>query len=107
MLLRSPSPEIRQSPISKKLLLQEFLSEVGRLEQGVEEMRVEGAEDSKFNIYEAFRYFDREGRGKVYMRDIRIGLADLDYISTDSDIALLLKRFDRDGDGALRFSEFS
>lgn len=59
-----------------------------------------------FNLIDAFRILDPNGKGSVSSGDIGKGLQFLSINSTQSELNAFLKRFDKDGDRLLRYSEF-
>jgi len=60
-----------------------------------------------FNIYDAFRIFDLDSRGWISLVDLRVGLNDIGIYPDSEELALFFKRYDKDDDGRLRFTEFS
>ena len=60
-----------------------------------------------FNLLDAFRIFDKKGRGYVSKLEFELALNDLGIFPTKDEMYLFFKRFDKDADGLLRFSEFS
>lgn len=59
-----------------------------------------------FNLFDAFKIFDVKQLGYITLSDIKITLADLGLLATYDEVELFLKRYDKDRDGKLRFSEF-
>ena len=84
---------------------------IAKLEHQIEQKKVELASQPRFNIYETFRFFDKEGRGVIHLSDLRRGLTalslELSQSLSDPSLSALFKTFDKDGDGGLKFSEFS
>jgi hypothetical protein len=58
-------------------------------------------------LLDAFRIFDRKGRGYVSKLEFELNLNDLGIFPTKDEMYLFFKRFDKDLDGLLRFSEFT
>jgi len=54
--------------------LLELIRNIAKLECQIEQKKVELASQPRFNIYETFRFFDKEGRGVIYLADLRRGL---------------------------------
>lgn len=59
-----------------------------------------------FNLIDAFRIFDLKGLGSATLSDLRNGLKELGLQATEQELILFMKRFDKDGDDKLRYSEF-
>ncbi|CDW82573.1 ef hand family protein [Stylonychia lemnae] len=88
--------------------LLDYLLKVVNTESSIEEKREQCAQQTQFNLYETFRYFDVFSRGYIYAKDVLKGMHELGLKeTTDDDIMLLYKRYDTDQDGTIRFSEFS
>merc|ERR1712137_485548 len=57
--------------------------------------------------WQAFRIFDRDGNGKICMKEIAAVLGDQDVQNTAAvDMAQILKDIDTNGDGEIDFQEF-
>ena len=77
-----------------------------RLYAKLEELKVEAAEEHRFNLHEIFRFFDKDARGEIYVRDIRKGLDELgqEFRNFDEqDLRLLVKGLERERKGCLTF----
>lgn len=59
-----------------------------------------------FNLIDAFRIFDVEGKGWISVAEIKEGLSLFNLYASTEDIQLYMKRYDKDEDGRLRYSEF-
>jgi len=59
-----------------------------------------------FNLVDAFRIFNLDGLGVASIADLRSGLARLGLQVSEQELSLFVKRFDKDGDGKLRYVEF-
>jgi hypothetical protein len=57
-------------------------------------------------MIDAFRIFDPNGIGVATVSDFRNGLNELGLSVSDQELVLFMKRFDKDGDDKLRYSEF-
>lgn len=57
-------------------------------------------------MIDAFRVFDTDGKGWITIDEIKDGLNCYGVFISDEDIELYLKRYDKDEDGKLRYSEF-
>lgn len=59
-----------------------------------------------FNLHDAFNYFDKYNSGYFYRIDFEQGLDRLGIYGPRNEINLWFKRYDANGDGKIRFSEF-
>ena len=55
---------------------------------------------------DAFRLFDFDGKGWATASEIQTGLEELGVFQSRDDIYLFVRRFDKDNDGRLRYSDF-
>ena len=83
-----------------------MLDEQANLDKEVERAKENMASQPDFNVYDAFRMFDIDGRGSVNATDVRYGLADIGVHVEQEDARLFVERYDKDGDGRLDFREF-
>ena len=60
----------------------------------------------EFNLIDAFRLLDPHGRGSVSKHDLAINLQRLGIEPTNAELTVFMKRFDKDNDSMLRYSEF-
>ena len=60
-----------------------------------------------FNLFDAFRVFDKYQSGFLTLSDLRFGLNDIGVFPSYQELELFFQRYDTDKDGRLRFSEFS
>jgi len=60
------------------------------------------------NLKAAFRYFDRDGNGKITTEEIQsiLGGDDINIALTEGEIHNMIKECDVDGDGAIDYAEF-
>ena len=77
------------------------------LQGRIERIKVSLSLKTDFNMIDAFRIFDRDGKGTATTYEIQAGLQELGLQVTDQELALFMKRFDKDGDNKLRYSEFA
>ena len=57
-------------------------------------------------MIDAFRIFDREGKGWITPPQLLTGLAQLNISASTEDIFIFMKRFDRFDSGRLKYSDF-
>jgi Ca2+-binding EF-hand superfamily protein len=112
--LRSPmrSP-IRETSFSKTSFLTyeeenflSFLREIIASENDYERNRCDLILRSDFNVEDAFRIFELDGRGYLTDLDIKYGLNALDIFPTSEEITLFIKRFDLRNEGVLSYNNF-
>lgn len=56
---------------------------------------------------DGFRLFDRKGRGYITSSELEKALANLGVFPSRDELYLLFRRYDKDSDGLIRFSDFS
>jgi Ca2+-binding EF-hand superfamily protein len=76
------------------------------LEKVLERAKVELSLMTDFNLIDAFRMFDPDGTGAASHSAIRQVLNELNCRHKEEELLLFMERFDRDKDGAVRYSEF-
>jgi Ca2+-binding EF-hand superfamily protein len=112
--LRSPvrSP-LRETSFSKTSFLTyeeenflSFLREIIASENDYERNRCDLILRSDFNVEDAFRIFELDGRGYLTDLDLKYGLNALDIFPTSEEINLLIKRFDLRNEGVLSYNNF-
>lgn len=59
-----------------------------------------------FTLHDAFTVLDRDENGYISIDEFRAILNDYDIIPTTSDLISLMKRYDKNRDGKVTFSEF-
>jgi len=60
-----------------------------------------------FNLLDFFRLFDLEGRGSISSSELADGMKKFGIYPNKEELYLLLRRFDKDNDGKLKFSDFT
>jgi len=80
--------------------------EIITMEREVEFAKQDLSLRNDFNPFDAYRFFDRKGKGLITVPEIEQGFADLGLHPSREDIFLFIRRFDKNGDGKLRFSDF-
>jgi hypothetical protein len=108
-ILRESSPIRRQLPLrlEDEDELVRALREQISLERELENAKITLVQTPDFNIFDAFRIFDLDSRGWISLSDLKIGLNEIGVYPDHEELALFFKRYDKDNDGRLRFSEFS
>jgi Ca2+-binding EF-hand superfamily protein len=76
------------------------------IERELENAKIQLAQRVDFNLYDAFRIFDVDSRGWISLSDLKYGLNDIGVFASTEEIDLYFKRYDKDGDARLKFSEF-
>lgn len=76
------------------------------LERKLERAKVDLSLRTDFNLIDAFRIFDIEGKGWITGQEIKEGLSLFNIFIQPEDISFFMKRYDKDEDGRLRYSEF-
>ena len=84
----------------------DYLKELMLAESKIENEKINLASKLDFNPEDTFRIFENEGAGILTKEDIRNGFNLLNIYATDSDIKLLMKRFDLKKQGYLNFADF-
>lgn len=82
------------------------LSEAIQLERRLEKSKQDIVLRPDFNTFDVFRMFDEKSDGAITIVDFQRGLRDLVINYTESDSELFFRRYDRNRDGRLSFSEF-
>ena len=109
---QSPKKEINYRPIRynpneyEEKQFKGYLTETMRHESEIEDAKVDLAMRCDFNCEDAFRIFELNGRGYLTPEDIRYGLNLLDIYPTDTDINLIMKKYDVLKQGVLTYQTF-
>ncbi len=82
--------------------LLKVLREMVYLEREVEVAKEDLALKSDFNLFDAFRVFDKEGAGTISAGEVELGLNDLGIYPSKDQLYLLVRKFDRDSDTVLK-----
>ena len=77
------------------------------LEKDIETAKIDLTLKHDFNLHDAFWIFDTNANGWISHSELKFGLNDLGIYPTTEETDLFFKRYDKDQDGRLRFSEFS
>lgn len=108
-MLRSSSPSRRQPPLrlADEDELVRSLREQISLERELENAKIALIQAPDFNLFDAFRIFDIDSRGWISLTDLKIGLNEIGIYPSIEELELYIKRYDKNNDMRLRFSEFS
>lgn len=60
-----------------------------------------------FNLLDGFRILDTDAKGTVSAGEIQIALNLLGIFPNKNELYLLIRKFDKDNDGRLRYSDFA
>ena len=83
-----------------------FLRDVISIENEIERTKSDLVLKSDFNVEDAFRIFELEGRGYLTDLDLKYGFNALDLFPTSEEISLFIKRYDPRNEGIISFSNF-
>jgi Ca2+-binding EF-hand superfamily protein len=86
--------------------LNDYFKSLMDAESKIEQAKTDLALKCDFNVEDAFRIFENCGRGYLTYDDLKCGLNLLDVCVNDSDIRLLMKRFDLQKNCCLNFTDF-
>ena len=76
------------------------------LERDLENEKISLIQKHDFNLFDAFRIFDNDSRGFVNHSDLKFGLNSIGVYPSNEELSLFIKRYDKNNDLRLRFSEF-
>lgn len=108
-----PSSPVRYSPTKPVLRLSDedelihALKELCNLESELESAKINLAQKSDFNLYDAFNIFDQTRYGTFSVHDLQSGLNAIGVYPTYDECDLWITRYDKNGDRRITFSEFS
>ncbi len=107
--MRESSPARSKQPVLRLADEDELvraLREQISLERELENAKISLIQKADFNIFDAFRIFDIDNRGWVTSTDLRLGLNDIGVYPGLEELDLFFKRYDKNQDGRIKFSEF-
>ena len=84
----------------------QFLKLIMICELQIEKAKIELSKRAEFNIDDIFRFFEPKHFEYVTQNDLVIGLSKLKIFTTDSEIKLLLMKYDLNNNGVLEFEDF-
>lgn len=79
-----------------------FLRDLLEIENEIEKAKIDLTYKTDFNVEDAFRIFELDGRGYITDVDIKYGLNALDLFASREEIALLIKRYDIQNEGVIK-----
>ena len=94
------------SPSYEQTQFIDYLRMVMDAESKIERSKIDLALRPDFNVEDAFRIFELDGRGFITEDDLKYGLNILELYPTCADVRLLMKRFDLQKEGVLNFADF-
>ena len=83
-----------------------FIREIMNIENQIENYKIELSLRSDFNIEDAFKIFELNGRGIINEADLKYGLNLLDIYASDKDIKLLMRRADIRKNNLISYADF-
>ena len=72
------------------------------LDKELEKIRDDLAVKTDFNLMDAFRFFDSNGKGFITSSELNESLQSFDIFSNPTEIYLIMRKYDADGDGLFR-----
>ena len=84
----------------------DFLRKLMSVEDQIELAKIDLALNPDFNVEEAFRIFECNGRGFLDGNDLKCGLNLIGVYPQDYQIRLLMKRFDLQKEGCINYGDF-
>jgi Ca2+-binding EF-hand superfamily protein len=86
-------------------LVRSFKEQI-KLEQELEDAKIRLAQESDFNLLDAFQMIDNGAKGYITASELIESLAELGSYAHKDDVNLFVRRYDRDSDGRIKYSEF-
>ena len=93
---KSPAKTAENEALSKAL------KEQMDIDKELEACKNELSLRSDFNLLDAFRFFDQQGKGYVTKTELKDGFNYFEIYPTNSEAYLIMRKYDRDNDGLLR-----
>lgn len=87
---------------TEKKSLARFLKEELELEKGLERIKKDLSLQKKFNSFSLFRVFDVGVKGYITRNELEDGLKELNIFPSKNELSLLMRRFDKHGDGIIK-----
>lgn len=83
-----------------------YIKEMMTSEMKIEQSKIGLALRADFNVEDAFRIFEVNGRGYITESDLKYGLSQLDVFASQSDLKLLMRRVDLHKTGTITYGTF-
>ena len=90
----------------EKKQFNDFLKLLMEGEKQIEANKIDLSLKSDFNCEDAFRIFEKEGRGFITKDDLKFGFNSLGLNINDNDVNLIIKRFDLKKKNNINYQEF-
>ena len=84
----------------------DLLRKLMSIESQIEKIKIDLALSPDFNVEDAFRLFELDGRGYLDKEDLKCGLNLIGVCPTDHELRLLMNRFDLQKQGGISFPDF-
>ena len=94
------------NPTQLELSMVNLFREQLELEKRLERVKIDLTLRTDFNLIDAFRIFDSEGKGWITPQEVKESLSLFGVFASIDDLNLYFSRYDKDEDGKLRYSEF-
>lgn len=99
-------PKLSNLDVEEEDELINAMQEIGVHEKELEDAKIKLVRCSDFNLVDGFQTVDALGKGFVTAPQLQNALEDLGLFTHKDDIATFIKRFDKDDDGKLVYSDF-
>jgi len=99
-------PQEKEMDEDEEKELASIIKEQINLDRETEKAKNELATQPDFNLVDIFRLFDIETKGFIDKYELEDGLSLFQIFPSEKELYLLMKRFDKDGDGRIRCSDF-
>ncbi len=94
-----------QDPSYEQELLKLVQTQIA-LENNLEQIKTDLSLRTDFNLIDAFRIFDEDGKGWISICEIADGLKTFGVFTHPDNLNLFVKRYDKDKTGKLKYSDF-
>ena len=84
----------------------DLLRKLMSIESQIEKIKIDLALSPDFNVEDAFRLFELDGRGYLDKEDLKCGLNLIGVCPTDHELRLLMNRFDLQKQGGINYADF-
>ena len=101
----SNNNDIKENEIEIKEL-NDYIKFLLKGENKIENIKIDLSKISDFSVEDAFRIFEKNGRGFLDREDIKYGLSVLNIYPSDYNLDLFIKRFDLQKKGFISYEDF-